>query len=109
MQADERAIEELIAALRGAGGRKTPPPPSAPHGGGGGNWGLEARVAKLEADVAHLVKAVDRLTEVPTEIGILKARVDELPSKGFIVTATVGALTLVAAISGFVQWVVVHH
>lgn len=110
MQATKEDIDRLITRLEDAGrGAPPPPPPLNPSGGGGTFGGMEARVAKLEADVAHLVKATDRLADVPKDLAVLKTRVDELPKKSFIVSATVSALALVAAISAFVQWVLSAH
>ena len=72
--------------------------------GDGISGGMEARVAKLESDVGHLVKQVDRIdarTEnMPADIAVIKAT---MATKGFIVTAlgitlalTVSALTILS-------------
>lgn len=58
-------------------------------GGGGGTYdGMETRVAKLEADVSHLVKQVDRIdarTEpMPADLAVLKERVSSLPTKDYL-------------------------
>jgi len=66
--------------------------------GDGTSGGMEARVAKLEADVSHLVKQVDRIdarTEpMPADIAVIKAT---MAGKGFIVTALGISLTLLVA------------
>lgn len=71
--------------------------------GGGTSDGMEARVAKLEASMDHLVKQVDRLADIPERLGVLEERVSHLPGKGFVVTtislgaaALVGVLTLLS-------------
>lgn len=72
--------------------------------GNGTSGGMEARVAKLESDMTHLVKQVDRIdarTEsMPADIAVIKAT---MATKGFIVTAltitlalTVSALTILS-------------
>jgi hypothetical protein len=77
-------------------------------GGGGNSGGMEARVAKLEADVAHLVKQADkidaRLTVVGTDLGTIKTDLAVLKatsaSKGFIVTAlSLGSATIIAVLT----------
>lgn len=62
---------------------------------------MEARVAKLEANVEHLVKQVDRLSAVPERLAAVEADIKDLPSKGFIVSATVGALAFFSAVTLF--------
>lgn len=56
--------------------------------GGGTYDGMEARVAKLEADVAHLVKQVDRIdarTEsMPRDIAVLSEKISGLPTKDYL-------------------------
>ncbi|SCW56606.1 hypothetical protein SAMN02927924_01405 [Sphingobium faniae] len=68
-------------------------------GGDGTSGGMDARVAKLESDVAHLVKQVDRIdarTEpMPADIAVIKAT---MAGKGFIVTAVSGGAALVIAV-----------
>lgn len=79
-------------------------------GGGGGRFDdMEGRVARLEADVAHLVKQVDRidarLVSVESDVGTMKVslatlteRVAHLPSKGFVVTSTITSIVALTAI-----------
>lgn len=66
--------------------------------GGDDNGGsMEARLARLEAHVENMRGEISKLGPVPTDLAILKTRVDHLPSKGFIVSS---AITTVAAIVG---------
>lgn len=66
---------------------------------------MEARVAKLESDVAYLVKQSDRadgrLEAVSTDVGLMKTDVAVIKAtmagKGFIVTALGLALTIAVA------------
>ena len=96
-------------------GKSNPPgPPLQPPGGGGTFDGMEARVARLEADVGHIQKDVAEIKDTLKGVGKgvselqinhaeLKTHVSYLPSKTFIVTAIsggvaflIGALTLLA-------------
>lgn len=64
--------------------------------GDGGNGGyMEARIARLETAADRVD---DRLRSVEVGIATLSERVAHLPSKGFIVTATVSAITLLSAL-----------
>lgn len=63
--------------------------------GGGMDGDMEARVTKLEGQFDKLNDKVDGLR---IDVAVLNERVSNLPSKGFIVTATVGALALFSAI-----------
>jgi hypothetical protein len=69
---------------------------SLKSGGGDGTFeGMEARVSKLEGQFDKLNDKVDGLR---IDVAVLKEKVSNLPSKGFIVTATVGALALFSAL-----------
>lgn len=75
-------------------------------GGGGGHMGgMEARVAKLEAGVEHLGKDVSNLSsdmrDVRDRLRALEVKVEHLPSKGFIVSALLVSLILIAALVTF--------
>lgn len=63
-------------------------PPLQFGNGGGKSGGMEARVAKLESDVAHLVKQVDRIdarTEsMPKDLAVLAEKVSALPTKDYL-------------------------
>lgn len=85
-------------------GRSNPPgPPLQPPGGGGTFDGMEARVARLEADVGHIQKDVseikDVMKDVRTDLSALqilfaetKTHVSYLPSKTFIGTVVTGGI-----------------
>jgi hypothetical protein len=77
-------LRELESRLKAAGGGGIPPD-------------MEARVAKLEAHVDHIRADLGKLGAVPTDLAVLKTRVDHLPTKGFILTS---AISTVAAIVG---------
>lgn len=65
-------------------------------GGGGGTFNpMEARVSKLES---QFEKLNDKIDELRIDVAILKEKVSNLPSKGFIVTATVSALAFFSAL-----------
>lgn len=72
-------------------------------GGGGNNGGMEARIAKLEGQFEKLNEKVDQLR---IDSAVLKEKVSNLPSKGFIVTATVTALAFFAALMLFKEKIV---
>jgi hypothetical protein len=68
------------------------------HGGGGGtSGGMEERVAKLEAHLEHMRQDLSALRPVPERLRALEVRVDHLPSKGFIVTASALTISLLTA------------
>jgi hypothetical protein len=79
-------------------------------GGGGGISGdMEARVARLESDVANLVKQGDRadarlvaaaadLSTIKTDVAVLKATA---ATKGFIVSALLASLAVIAGLVAF--------
>lgn len=71
--------------------------PLKPGGGDGTSDDMEARVAKLEAHVEHIRSELAKLSGMPTDLAVLKTRVDHLPTKGFIITS---ALTTVTAVVG---------
>lgn len=45
---------------------------------------MQARIAKLESDVTHITKSVDRLATVPERLGVLETKVDALPTKDYL-------------------------
>lgn len=67
---------------------------------------MEDWVSRLERNVDQLAKDVG---EIKVDFATIKENLRHLPTKGFIVTATSGALALIAAISIFVQWVLSTH
>lgn len=81
-------------------------------GGGGNSGGMEPRIAKLEAGVEHLQNdmrdAKLDLKTIQSEVAAVKERlaglevkVDHLPSKGFIVSSSLLALAVIAALLAF--------
>ena len=73
---------------------------------------MEARLARLEAHMEHVhtdlsglkqnVSSVDgRLRSVETGLATLTERVSHLPSKGFIVSALITSLAVIAAMLAF--------
>ena len=79
-------------------------PSGLKDGGGGGTFdGMEARVAKLEGQFDKLNDKVDGLR---IDTAVLKEKVSNLPSKGFIVTATVSALALFSGLVLFGQKII---
>lgn len=96
--------------------------PDIKQGGGGGyggngregNGGMELRVGTLETHVDYLkrdvadIKGVSEVirndvTAARVQLGQLVERVSHLPSKGFIIIAVMGALTVFAALITFQQ------
>ena len=83
------------------------------QGGGGGDTTIHARLARIESDVEHLKKAVDRVESAGNSqrdiLGGLRessARFDErmghLPSKGFIFTTSAAMLGAVGALCALI-------
>ena len=89
-------------------------------GGGGGTYdGMEARVAVLETHVEYirrdisdlkadmgvirtdLGKARDEVADLRTGLATLTERVNHLPSKGYIVTTSLGIVGAIGAIIAF--------
>lgn len=76
------------------------------HGGGGGtSGGMEARLAKLEAHMEHVLADVSALKadvgKLKTDMATLIERVSNLPTKGFIVSATLTTLAMLTAMTAF--------
>jgi hypothetical protein len=91
------------------GNEKPPGPPLQPPGGGDGGGMTEARVAVLETHVTHIKDDVGDMkqtlrdlqkdtTALRIESATLTEGVKHLPSKGFVVTATLAALAFFAAV-----------
>ena len=79
---------------------------SLKHGGGGGtSGGMEARLAKLEAHMEHVLADVSALKadvgKLKTDMATLVERVSHLPTKGFIVSATLTTLAMLTALTAF--------
>src|SRR5688500_17060126 len=87
--------------MGGGGGQDAPP-----FGGGGGGGGMDAwqtsvekrldsldrRAATIEADVG----------KIKTDVATLIANVSHLPSKGFVVTATLTGLTVLSLLTALI-------
>lgn len=67
-------------------------------GGDGTSGGMEARVAKLEAHVEHIRAELAKLSAMPTDLAVLKTRVDHLPTKGFILTSAIATVSAVVGL-----------
>ena len=72
-------------------------------GDGGTSGGMEARLAKLEAHMEHVLEALRKLAPLPERLATLDERVDHLPGKGFVVTAAMGTIAGVVALMGLLQ------
>lgn len=101
-------IDALIAQLQEEkqerGGSSPPPRPPLNSGGGGGNFDpMEPRVAKLEAHMENVRAELGKLSSVPADLATLKERVAHLPSKGFIVGASLTSMTLLVTILGLLK------
>jgi hypothetical protein len=62
---------------------------------------MEARVAKLEAHVEHVLTALKRLDDVPTKVAVIEERVGHLPTKGWMIAWLSGALLFLTALITF--------
>lgn len=78
-------------------------------GGDGTSGGMEARIARLESDVEHIKKAVDKIdrgqddvrkavSELKVDFGKFDERSKHFPTKGFIFAASAGLLAAGSAI-----------
>lgn len=79
---------------------------------GGTSNGMETRVAILEAHIDYIRRDIgdmkgdisilkDDMVDVKVGLATLTVRVDHLPTKGFIVTATASTMALMAALIAF--------
>lgn len=100
-------VEYLVQQAYGAGPPAPPNLPPRENGGSGSN--MEPRVARLESDMEHVKKSLEKLDArvetmrsdlgtVRIDVGQLKTKVEHLPSKGFVVTTGVGTVTALTAI-----------
>jgi hypothetical protein len=105
------------------GGSSPMGPPLQPPGGGGTFDGMEARVARLEADVGHIqkdvleikegVKALGKdVSELKINYATVNERMSHLPTKSYIgwwisagTLLAVGALTLMSKLGWLVAGV----
>lgn len=70
-------------------------------GPGGTSGGMEERMARLESDMEHVKKSLDRLIDVPTKLAVLEERVSHLPTKGWMVGSVATTLAVIAAMIAF--------
>ncbi len=70
---------------------------------------MEARVAKLEAQMEHVVGELGKLAAVPADIAGMKSDISHLPTKDYIANAfdkhfrwTVGTVGLMIAVAGLI-------
>lgn len=72
-------------------------------GPGDFNGGMEARIAALEAHMEHVRSDLSTLKSdvgtLKTDMATMTERVSHLPTKGFIVTATLTTLAVLGALS----------
>lgn len=111
--ASDYTKSKVIFAEARFGGSKPPGPPLQPPGGGGTfDPMLEARVARLEADVGHIQKDVAEikdtikgagkdLTDLRIGSATLTERVSHLPTYGQSFAMLTGMLALIAALVVF--------
>lgn len=78
----EQSQDALLQERRSSGSAGKPPKPPLIGGEGSGNsGGMEARLAKLEAHMEHVLADVSKLSAIPAEIATLTERVSHLPTK----------------------------
>jgi hypothetical protein len=104
------ALTEQEAARRALSQRDQTGPLQG--GGGGGTFdGMEPRVARLEADMEHVKKTLDRfdgraerqggdISVLKADVATLKENVRHLPTKPWLFTTLVMLLSALAAIIG---------
>jgi hypothetical protein len=104
--------DNVVPLDRKFGGKGPPGPPLQPPSGGGTFDGMEARIARLESDVGHIrddlvdLKNDGRdlrksVAEIKVGMATLTERVNNLPTKGFIVTTVLTTLAVIAALIVF--------
>lgn len=90
-----RTVGDMLAAVQSL------------HGGPGGPYDghMEARVAKLEAEIASVARDTSAmrpdLANARERLAAIKVKVDYLPGKGFIVSTVLTALTVFTALIVF--------
>lgn len=95
---DDEIAAEAIALHIAATGLKS-------GDGGGNSGGMEARVAKLEAHMEHVLQDVALMKAdvgtLKTDTATIKVKIDNLPSKDFVVKVVVGSAALLGALQVF--------
>lgn len=119
--AEESNVANLDERRAQVGFRQQQRAPLNPTGGGGTSGGMEARVAKLESDMEHVKKGVDRLerdfsdmkqsladmrVDNTRDFGAarerlvsLEAKMEALPTKDWITTRLQAYLGIMVAVS----------
>jgi len=102
--------EQLRKEESAGGGPIDRDPPLPPSGGGGTPSGMEARLAKLEAQMDHVQADLAKLSGLPVAMAEIKTRLDALPDKDWVgakmrnwVGGGVAFLTLVTIAAKFVH------
>jgi len=95
----EDIVQQLTALKLDSGGSAPPPPPLPPDRSDGNGGGMEQRVTKLED---KLDKVSERLGEVRERLVAVETKIDHLPGKGFVVTVTIAALTMLSLITAII-------
>lgn len=74
-------------------------------GGDDTSGGMEARVAKLEAHMEHVLQDVSLIRAdvgtLKTDMAAIKLKIDNLPSKDFVVKVVVGGAAVLGAMQVF--------
>lgn len=119
MKIDYRLAElrELERRVREAQNLEISNPTLKKGDGDGTSGGMESRITRLESDMGHVkdtLKSLDTRSEtlrkdvsdIKTDLGALKVKVEHLPGKGFIFTVATGLLgaagVLMAAVVRFI-------
>jgi hypothetical protein len=98
MNVDSNVVD---AFSRFTGKKRSAEPETPPLKGGSGDGtsgGMEARIAKLEAQMEGVRADLNKLSGVPVDLARVDERVKHLPGKGFVVTTTTTSLALLAAV-----------
>jgi outer membrane murein-binding lipoprotein Lpp len=96
----DRTTEELLATVQTL------------HGGPGGPYSddMEARVAKLEAEIALVARDTSAmrpdLASARERLAAIEVKVDHLPGKGFMVTALLLTLTVISALIAYFSYII---
>lgn len=94
-------IDHRLAELRELERRQREQETLPLGGGGGTSDGMEPRIAKLEAHMEHVRAELGKLAPVPERLRAVEVRIDHLPTKGFIVSASITTIALLTAVIVF--------
>lgn len=106
----ENVIPLPNASLGGGGGSGVKPP----YGGGGSGGSFESRIARLEADSAHILETLKgikselgetnkSLTDMKVSIGKIEVKLDDKPSKAFIISASLAVTGAITALIAYAE------